>query len=152
MTAGVKIERITVSHGRMQISLLLEAWVPRESTAVFAREIAAMYPTICSHSCINDSGPTFGAVIEQTSIPHVLEHMIIEEQLALMPEVKKARGGQQNNPRLNDCPIVGTTRIGENGKRALIEVSFFDDIIAMRAINKALEVLNETLPCRPYLY
>lgn len=139
---SIRLDRLTVSPGRMRLEVSLSCWTPQVTDARIAKEAIAKYPTICSHSCINSAGPSFGDVIEKTSVPHLLEHMIIEEQLS-----------QRVNPTaVGSGTLVGTTRMSEDGNHAVVEVSFFDDLVAVGAIGRALEELNSILPCRPYLY
>ena len=45
-----------------------------------AKQILADFSDITAHACINSKGPTFSYVIEHTSIPHLLEHLIIDLQ------------------------------------------------------------------------
>lgn len=95
------------------------------------------YPTLPLHSCINSKGPTFGDVAVGTSVPHLLEHLVIAEQVRLV---------EQGTGRvLHDATFVGTTEWCKGGPQAgeaIVEVSFVDDLQALEALSNALEFLN----------
>lgn len=148
---SLNLDRLTVMKGRMRLELSWPVWTPKLTDRELADEVIAMYPTICAHSCINSAGPTFGHVIHKTTLPHLLEHMIIEEQIAQHCEDVTAAGKAIVNAMV-ERPLVGTTTVTEGGRQATVEVSFFDDLIAARAIGFALEKLNDILPCKPYMY
>ena len=62
----------------------------------------------------------------------MLEHIAIDEQV----------GGS----RSDDALFVGTTEwIDEQAGRALVQLSFCDDLSALEAFNKALRFLNNTM-------
>lgn len=161
---SIRLDKVVMSPGRMRLEVSLAFWAPRTTDAATAKEAVAKYPTILAHSCINSEGPSFGDVIANTSVPHLLEHMIIEEQLAqaeqpstaqALPVASAAQGATPaavGGAAAQSGTLVGTTRMAKDGKRAVIEVSFFDDIVAARAAARALDELNAMLPCRPYLY
>lgn len=140
-TEAINLDKVTVMHGRMRLEISLAAWSPEATDQALAKDAIKLYPTITMHSCINSSGPSFGDTIAHTSVPHLLEHIIIEEQLAEDPAGLPFA-----------ISIVGTTQVAPDHKHATIEVSFFDDLVAIRAIGRALDALNSLLPCKPYLY
>lgn len=176
---GIRLDRLTVMLGRMRLEVSLAHWVSPTTNEAIAEQVIARYPTICAHSCINSSGPTFGDVIGETSVAHLLEHMIIEEQLADALRAVDERVGSfeasvASEPSAPDdgvdvvdgidcrsaraeaaivggLSLVGTTRVRDGGRKAIVEVSFFDDLVAAKAIGLALAELNSMLPCKPYL-
>ena len=84
---------------------------------------------------MNGAGDTFGAVMEATSLPHLLEHLVIDLQTQAAPP--------DASP---DTAYVGITRwTDENAGRAHIEVRFTDDLVALRAFRDAARFLNEAV-------
>ena len=101
----------------------------RRTTPGLAKALVDAVPTLPAHACVNDRGPTFGAVLADTSVPHVLEHLIIDAQ---------ARAGEGT--------FVGNTAwVDEDVGIARIEVSYADDLAALSAVKGALGVLNGVL-------
>lgn len=122
------------------------------------------HPYLLEHTCKNEQGTTFAAVAETTSTPHVLEHLIIDNQirsLAETPSPTVSPSTHVDNRDANNMILVGTTQWNEGcepgvdpdeasgeGTKSLIatvRVSFFDDVAAFAAINAALAELNELL-------
>lgn len=114
------------------------------------------------HTCVhgddpaaNPDNPTFGAVIENTSLPHVLEHLIIDEQVrnAETPRPNSAPVTPSDPAALapspapfTDATFVGTTEwLDEAAGLARVEVNFTDDLVALRALRSALAFLNGIL-------
>lgn len=122
------------------------------------------HPYLLEHACKNERGKTFAAVAETTSTPHVLEHLIIDNQIRACAQVP--------SPQNNEGILVGTTQWDEGSDpfagsyanshtdksdvsgalqgeqmtlKAIVRVSFFDDVAAFAAINAALAELNELL-------
>ena len=128
------LESVRVTRGRLRLVLRWDPGSNMNVTPEFACEVLRTYPTITAHSCINRHGPTFGHALPHTNIPHVIEHMIIEEQLAMSSvEVPSFQA------------FVGTTDIDRDSGRAVIEVSFFDDIVALHSALTALNMANRLL-------
>ncbi|MDO4532248.1 MAG: hypothetical protein Q4C36_00860 [Coriobacteriia bacterium] len=99
------------------------------TTPQLARQLVRIRPDLPIHSCVNGRGPTFGAVIANTPIPHVLEHVVIDLQTAVC-----------TNP---DRVFTGVTRwIDRRAGRAQVEVSYADDLVCLRAFRDAVELLN----------
>lgn len=112
---------------------MCEVLIPDErkrfSTPELASYVEAAYPDIAQHACVNESGRQFGAVMQSTSVAHLLEHIAIDEQV-------------RDSDR-DDALFVGTTEwVDEQSGRARIQLSFHDDLSALRAFNKALQFLN----------
>lgn len=114
------------------------------------------HPYLLEHACKNERGKTFAAVAETTSTPHVLEHLIIDNQIRACAQVP--------SPQNNEGILVGTTQWDEGSDpyadksdvsgalqgeqmtlKAIVRVSFFDDVAAFAAINAALAELNKLL-------
>ena len=134
-TAPLVIERLTVRADRVVCDVVLAPGVPRRTTPELAARVRAAHPHVPRHACVNGAGDTFGAVMEATSLPHLLEHLVIDLQTQAAPP--------DASP---DTAYVGITRwTDENAGRAHIEVSFTDDLVALRAFRDATRFLNEAV-------
>lgn len=89
------------------------------------------FPSLALHACKNSAGPTFKSAISNTSIPHLLEHLIIQHQVI--------------DPRTpDDAKFAGNTQwIDEDIRTARIMFSFIDDLVALDALNRAVAALDE---------
>ena len=125
----VRVRSITVRTGRLACDLIIEEARYRYTTPQLAAYATQRYPDLPHHACVNGKAPSFGAVMESTSVAHLLEHIAISEQT-----------------RASDDPereFVGTTEwVDEDAGLARIEVSFYDDLEALRAFNDATRFLN----------
>lgn len=129
---AISIEHMTIRPDRV----VAEVRVGSERCAYTAPSLIAAalgrFPHLLRHSCVNDKGPTFSAVADDTSLPHLLEHMVIEEQVRL--------DGRES------ASYVGKTLWTDRRRlRARVEVSYSDDLVALQAFKTAQEWLNEAL-------
>ena len=124
-----------VGAGRIGCDVALAAQAPRTTDPVLAARVCASFPNLPRHACVNGAGDTFGAVMEATSLPHLLEPLVIDLQTQAAPP--------DASP---DTAYVGITRwTDENAGRAHIEVRFTDDLVALRAFRDAARFLNEAV-------
>ena len=79
-TAPLVIERLTVRADRVVCDVILAPGVPRRTTPELAARVRAAHPHVPRHACVNDEGDTFAAVMDHTSLPHLLEHLVIDFQ------------------------------------------------------------------------
>ena len=130
--APVAVTDIRVRRDRLVLTVALAGGTPRETTPELAKALVNAVSTLPEHACVNDCGPTFGAVLASTSLPHVLEHLIIDVQ---------ARASAPATPT-----FVGTTTwLDRSASIARVEVSYTDDLIALAAVKQALATLNGIL-------
>lgn len=126
------IERLAVHNDRIICSVALAPGVSRCSTPALAQKVVAAFPDVPRHACVNDRGNTFEAVMHQTSLPHMLEHLVIDLQTRGTPE--------------EDAVFVGTTEWTDSSMRqACVEVSFTDDLVALRAFRDAVDFINDAV-------
>ncbi len=129
---ALSIERIAVHNDRVICDVELAPDAPRCTSPQLMEHVLEAFPNLPRHACVNDEGSTFAAVMDHTSLPHLLEHLVIDFQTAESSD--------------NDAVFVGTTTFAENSaRRARIEVSFTDDLVALRAFRDASLFLNEAV-------
>lgn len=69
---------------------------------------------------------------------HLLEHLIIDRQVAIAEEIHSV------GDNLLDAVYAGTTeRVGE--REFVISLNFKDDLIALRALNDAIRIIDEAV-------
>lgn len=157
---AVSIPKVEVFPGRLRLFVSMADDAPRFTDEALMNRAFAEYPTLGMHSCINSKGPTFGDVAVGTSIPHLLEHLIIAEQVidanskgtaADDPSIASARineGNGDSRGHAKEATFVGTTKWDDGGAEAghaVVEVSFIDDLQALAALKRALSFLNRAL-------
>lgn len=136
-SGALRVLGVKVLTGR----LVCEVQVPDErfrlTTPALAARAVAAFPGLPHHSCVNGEGRTFGAVMDRTSLPHMLEHLCIDLQVA------GAADGAQS--------FTGTTEWTDRATgTARIQLSFCDDLVALRAFNEAVRFLNDAVvTCYP---
>ncbi|MBX9032716.1 cyanophycin synthetase family protein [Gordonibacter massiliensis (ex Traore et al. 2017)] len=137
---ALSVKRFVVGDGRIGCDVALAPHAPRTTTPTLAAHVRAAFPDLPSHACVNGAGDTFGAVMEATSLPHMLEHLVIDLQTRAAPAGSRP-----------DVVYVGVTRwTDESAGRAHIEVSFTDDLVALRAFRDAARFLNAAVvTCSP---
>ncbi len=132
MTDAVTVAAITVRADRLVLKVQLAPDASRNTSPALAAALTAAVPTLPLHACVNQRGSTFGAVLADTSLPHVLEHLIIDAQT----RAAAARGAR-------DVSFVGTTVwTDEAAGLARVEVSYVDDVEALAAVSRATQTLN----------
>ncbi len=119
-----------------RIELLVRAAHQRYcfSDGALIEQCLVRYPLLGEHTCRNQVGSTFSAVMRSTSTPHVLEHLIIDEQTRAACQSERI--------------FTGSTQWdaqAETNLQALVAVSYEDDVVALGAIKQATDFLNKTL-------
>jgi len=123
---------ITVRTGRLVCEVAIADSRYRTTDGQLARVVAEAFPNITRHACVNGKGSTFGAVIACTSVPHLLEHVAIDLQTQAATD--------------DAATFVGTTEwVDEAAGTACIQLSFADDLVALRAFRDALVFLNDAV-------
>ena len=130
-TPLVSLERVTVRADRVSALVRLAPGAPRRTSPALAARAVAAFPDLPLHTCVNDRGPTFAAVMDDTPLPHLLEHLAIS--LMLRDDATPA------------CAVhVGTTEwLNEDEGLARVEVTYTDDLVALRALRAAAAFLDE---------
>ncbi len=125
----IRVRTVTVRTGRIIFDIELPNPAHRYSSPKLAAFVTTQYPNLLEHACVNGTDDVFGAVVESTSVPHILEHLTIDVQT--------------RDAREADATFVGTTEwLDEDQGLARIEMSFRDDLHALRAFAEATRFLN----------
>lgn len=125
----VQVQTIVVRTGRLVCDVQIPDARFRYTTPRLSAFANGQYPDLPHHACVNGVGDTFGYVMEKTSVAHLLEHLVISEQV--------------RSQSSNAATFVGTTEwLDEEAGLARIEVGFKDDLVALRAFNEATRFLN----------
>lgn len=140
--AHLVIEKLTVKSSRIvcDVRVADTSSLSRSSqtTPQFIDAILEYYPTLLHHACVNDEGDTFAAVADHTSLPHLLEHLVI----AMQVEVETESMNVSSSP----TTFVGTTEWTDLcTNRARVEVNYRDDLVALRAFSEASALINRLL-------
>lgn len=131
VTPPLRIESLTVQPGRIVCEVVVDVSYCF-TTPRLAEALLAEYPTLARHACVNDVGPTFGSVIHHTSIPHLLEHLVIDQQVRFDGRT--------------EATLVGTSEWTDRQTgRAKVTVSFTDDLVALRAFRDATEKIAQAM-------
>lgn len=126
----VEVRALTVRADRVVCELAVTP-PGAQSTPALMRALAPAFPHVGEHACVNDAGDRFADVMERTSLAHVLEHLVVDLQ---------ARAAGPGSV------FVGTSEWADSARtRARVEVSFVDDLAALRAFKDATAALNEAL-------
>ena len=151
LTGPVRVERMEVRRGHLVCRVAFDN-APRVTSPQLMSRVLAVVPTLAQHACVNERGTTFAAVMDCTPLPHLLEHLAVDLQV-------RAEAGQwltlpgvaaEAPPHVagapHDHPIVGTSEwLDEAAGIARIDVSFADDLVALRAMRDSVAFLNKLL-------
>lgn len=137
MAERIALERLNVLPDRIEAEVRVLDPVFRTTSPELIAQVLDQFPTIPYHACRNEMGPTFSAVMESTSLPHLLEHLVIDIQ---------TRAHAEREDETADPVFTGTTQWSATmGDVAIVRVSFYDDLIALGAFKKALHFINQEL-------
>lgn len=128
--ALLEVEHIEVFPDRVAFDVrVADARLRRTTPEIAARALRAR-PDLARHACVNPKGRFFGDVIDDTPMPHLLEHLVIDCLVEQSPD--------------EGATYVGTSRWTDaRAGRARIEVSLKDDLAVLRAFNRAVALLEE---------
>ena len=126
---AVRLVRITVGAGRMRAEVQLAPGAPRRTTPALMKRVLQRFPHLPHHACVNPAGGSFSDVMNDTPMPHLVEHIVIDLQ---------TQAAQSD-----EALFVGTTEwLDEAAGTACIQVSFTDDLVALRSFREAVDVVN----------
>lgn len=122
------VERIVVRADRILVNVRCASqWL--FTTPELVKRICLHRGNLPDHTCVNSKGSTFAAVMDHTPLPHLFEHVVVD----LLVE-RTGAGGET---------FVGTSEwLDRSAALARVELSFSDDIEAIRAIKDAAALVN----------
>lgn len=130
---AVSVEHVRVLRGRLSLLIRMAPNAPRDVFPALLAAALRRWPSLPLHACVNEAGSAFGDVMDATSVPHLIEHLVIDEQ---------ARDA--STPA--DLILTGTTEwLDKEGGLARVEVNFADDLAAFRALREALAFVNKEM-------
>lgn len=126
------VERVTFERDRMALLVRVPEGVDACLGPRGAARLLAARPSLAFHTCLNAEDAPFAEVLARTSLPHALEHLVIDLQAA-------------NPACAADATFVGTTEwLSKRDGLARVTVNFIDDLIALGALKDALALLEGT--------
>ncbi len=180
LSDALVIERLTVRPDRIVCDLRVSPSAPASTSPGLVRRVLADYPTLLDHACVNDEGDTFAAVADHTSLPHLVEHLVIDAQVRQAVQAGSPAAGIRPAPSARPAaqtaavaeplppvgPAHGANRAGEAASpfraaakkstmyvgttewvdrfagHAVVEVSYTDDLTALRSFRDAVCAVN----------
>lgn len=137
MQARLKLNKIRVLPDRIELGVQLRDPESRMVSTRMADACLAAYPELAFHPCKNAKGPVFGDVLRSTSVPHLLEHLVITLQVR-----RDADAG------LPVFTYVGSTQWIDGDAdlplEAKVSLRFRNDALALACVKEALLFLNES--------
>ncbi len=126
------VQSLRVRPGRIEFSVRVANQRYACTTPQLIERCLQHAPTLAMHACRNGVAPTFGAVMEGTSVPHLLEHLVVDAQTRAAQSLQRV--------------FTGTTQwSAEDPLVANIAVSYEDDLVALRALKESVAFLNDAL-------
>ena len=152
--SAIVVERIVVKRDRLVCDVRVAPGAPQTVTPRLAQAIRQQFPQLEGHACVNEAGETFGAVLDRASLPHLLEHLAIQLQAEAWEDAVRAvspaasdssyAGGRTEAQRPGT--FVGVTEWTDRQQgTARIQLSFRDDVIALKALRDAATFVNASL-------
>lgn len=127
--APLAVERVAIERDRMALLVRVAGGPAAHLSPEAAVRLLQARPHLAEHACLNAQGEPFGAILDRTSLPHILEHLVIDFQAEFDDR--------------SAATFVGTTEwLNEREGLARVEVNFTDDLIALAAL-KAARTLME---------
>ena len=106
------------------------------STPELKLKLLSVCPSLNLHMCKNAANDSFEKILDTTSLPHILEHLIIDIQVSK----------SENSAEFTQAKFLGTTKwVDKKNGLAEININYFDDIVALQAIKEAEDLLNHLL-------
>lgn len=126
------IEHIQVRPDRMEVTIRVRSEQFAYTNNRIIEEVLSHFPSLGMHACRNHKGRLFADVMNHTSVPHLLEHMVVD--------------GQTRRAQKEDRIFTGTTQWSrEDPLVALVVFSYEDDLVALEVLNQCVALLNAIL-------
>lgn len=133
--APLRVEHIRVRSDRIEVQVRVTSEKFAYTDESLMERVLARYPSLAMHACRNHKGHLFADVMNRTSIPHLLEHLVVD--------------GQTRRAKDPDRIFTGTTQwSAEDPLLATVSLSFEDDLVALEVLNRSVDFLNQLLLTR----
>lgn len=137
MAEKIALERLSVLPDRIEAEVRVLDPAYRTTSPELIAQVLVQFPTIPFHTCRNEAGPIFSAVMENTSLPHLLEHLVIDIQ---------TRAHAEREDEAIDPVFTGTTQWERDHARCGYRARFFlRRSVALGAFKQALHFTNQEL-------
>lgn len=141
----LSVERIAVKRDRLVCDVRVAPGAPRQVAPALAEAVRRRFPHVESHACVNEAGDTFGAVLDHASLPHLLEHLAIQLQAEAWENAARAEAPTAPEAQRADAFVGVTEWVDREEGRARIQLSYRDDLAALKALRDAVAFVNEAL-------
>lgn len=126
------VERIRVRPDRIETLIRVSDECFANTDEQVIAYVLNICPTVGLHSCRNHKGRLFSDVMNNTSTPHLLEHMVVD--------------GQTRQSKDEARVFTGTTQwMREDSLLAKVVFSYEDDLVALEVLKDCVRVLNDIL-------
>lgn len=130
------VQSLAVRADRIVCMVRVDSPFPRMTSPELVRRVLERFPDLPRHACVNDQGATFAACMDATPTPHLLEHMVIDCQLEEL-------AAQAPEEQVRAASLKGSTHwVNWERGTARIEVSYWDDLVALRCFTRCVDLLN----------
>lgn len=130
--APLVVEHIRVRPDRIETRIRVLAEEYAYTNKALMNQVLRSYPSLGMHACRNHKGRFFADVMEHTSVPHLLEHMVVDGQ------TRRAKDEQR--------VFTGATQWSvEDSLVAQVTFSYEDDLVALEVLNDCVTFLNKLL-------
>lgn len=126
----ISVKHVLFKKQRMYIDLHMNN-KPFYSNMLIRDFLLRDFPSIVNHDCKNSKNLQLKDVLDTTSVPHLIEHVIIDIQASYFAK------------KNIDVTLLGTTQwTDESNGDACIQLSYFDDLVALDALKRAISYFN----------
>ncbi len=145
-TPRLQVKKITVLPDRLEVIVKLRDEASRLVSRQIADACLAKYPELLAHPCKNSCGPLFGDILYSTSLPHLLEHLVITLQVrsdAANNRTPFSYLGTTEWLNVSGLHQGANTKASECSLEAKLSLRFRNDIVALSCLNEAVDFLNK---------
>lgn len=128
----LSVERIRVRPDRIETTIRVGSEKYAYTNKNLIDQVLKHFPTLGVHACRNSKGRLFSDVMNNTSTPHLLEHMVVD--------------GQTRRAQSEERIFTGTTQwSSDDPLLASVVFSYEDDLVALEVLNQCIALLNAIL-------
>ena len=127
---NIEVKSITVN--KSNIVCIVNFPKQKFSDEYLKNALLKIRPTLKDHKCKNSLSKNFEDILDETSLAHILEHLIIDMQIECATQ----------SGILNQT-ILGTSEwLDKDLGTAKIKVDYFDDVVAIKCIKDSAKLLS----------